>query len=78
MKSLVQQRLSRILRGWQPDIRFANNIKVRKNHIPGQPVHVLGIDEILAGGDLLPNFSVAVKTIFEAAHEAPEQDNPEA
>ena len=47
-------------------------------HIPGQPVHVLGIDDILNGGNLLPNFSVAVKAIFEAARETPEQDSPEA
>jgi len=47
-------------------------------HTPGQPVYVLGIDDMLNGGDLLPDFSIAVKTIFGAAHEDPEQNDPNA
>ena len=44
-------------------------------HNPGQPVRVLKINDTLTGGDLLPNFSVAVKTIFDAAHEHTEEDD---
>lgn len=47
-------------------------------HVPGQPVRVLGINDTLSGGDLFKDFSIAVKTIFEAARENPETDQPEA
>ena len=33
-------------------------------HAPGQPVKILGIDDILDGGDVLPGFKLAVKDVF--------------
>lgn len=31
---------------------------------PGQPLHSVGIDGLLDGGDVLPGFTIAVRTIF--------------
>ena len=33
-------------------------------YVPGQPVKVLGINDLLDGGSLLPGFTLAVKDIF--------------
>jgi Uma2 family endonuclease len=45
---------------------------------PEQPVRVLNINDTLQGEELLPDFSVAVKDIFEAARETPEEDETDA
>lgn len=37
-----------------------------EDYTPGQPVRVVGLDGVLAGGDLLPGFTLAVKDIFPA------------
>ena len=34
-------------------------------YIPGQSVRVLGIDDTLEGGDVLPGFVISLKTIFK-------------
>jgi Uma2 family endonuclease len=47
-------------------------------HIPGQPVRVLSIHDTIDGGDLLPDFSVTVKAIFEAARETQESGDTDA
>lgn len=31
---------------------------------PGQPVRILGIDDVLDGGDVLPGFTLAIKDVF--------------
>lgn len=36
---------------------------------PGQPVMILGINDVLDGGDVLPGFKVAVKDIFASKQE---------
>ena len=34
-------------------------------YTPGQPVRMLGIEDTLEGGDILPGFSIPLKTIFQ-------------
>jgi Uma2 family endonuclease len=34
-------------------------------YIPGQPVRILGIEETLEGGDVLPGFSIPLRTVFK-------------
>lgn len=34
-------------------------------YVPGQPVKILGMDDVLDGGEVLPGFSVAVRDLFE-------------
>jgi Uma2 family endonuclease len=36
-------------------------------YIPGQPVKVLGIDDVLDGGDVLPGFTLPIRSIFGQA-----------
>jgi len=38
-------------------------------YIPGKPVIILGINDVLNGGNVLPGFKVAVKDIFAAKQE---------
>jgi Uma2 family endonuclease len=33
-------------------------------YTPGQPVRILGVDDVLDGGDVLPGFTLALKDIF--------------
>jgi Uma2 family endonuclease len=33
-------------------------------YVPGQPVRILGVDDVLEGGDVLPGFTLAIKDIF--------------
>lgn len=44
---------------------IANPIsKTIEVHAPGQPRQLLGMDDILQGGDVLPGFKIAVREIF--------------
>jgi Uma2 family endonuclease len=50
---------------WLADVE-SQTIEVYR---PGKPVLILGINDVLEGGDVLPGFKVAVKDIFAARQE---------
>ncbi len=44
--------------------------KLVEVYAPGQPVKLLGVDDTLDGGDVLPGFTLSVKDIFPEATKA--------
>lgn len=40
-------------------------------YIPGQPVRILGMEDTLEGGTVLPGFSIPVRELFEALDDLP-------
>jgi Uma2 family endonuclease len=65
-KQRIEHKLARYLAAGVPLVWYVyperREVEV---HRPGQPVMMVGIDDVLDGGDVLPGLTIAVREIFE-------------